>query len=52
VAVVLAVVNATLGAFLKTITAPLNRLTIGFIGFVINVCMILLVDNLVDDFTT
>lgn len=52
VAVVLAVVNATLGAFLKTITAPLNWLTIGLIGLIINVLMVLVVDHFVDGFST
>lgn len=46
-AVVLGLVNATIGYFLKLITAPLNWLTLGLVSLVINVLMVLLVDNFI-----
>lgn len=52
VAVVLALVNATIGLLLKFVTAPLNWLTLGLVSLIINVLMVLLVDNLVDGFAT
>ncbi len=51
-AVVLGLVNATIGAVLKLITAPLNWLTLGLISLMINVLMVLLVDNFVMGFST
>lgn len=51
VALLLGLVNATLGWVLRLITAPLNRITLGLISFIIGVLLILLVDNLVDGFT-
>lgn len=49
-AVVLGLVNATIGYFLKLITAPLNWLTLGLISLIINVLMVLLVDNFITGF--
>jgi putative membrane protein len=46
VALVLGLVNATIGFLLKMITAPLNWLTLGLVSLIINVLMVLLVDNL------
>jgi putative membrane protein len=51
-AVVLGLVNATVGYFLKLITAPLNWLTLGLISLIINVLMVLLVDNFITGFDT
>lgn len=50
VALLLGLVNATLGRILRFITAPLNRITLGLISFIISALMILLVDALVDGF--
>lgn len=52
VAVVLGLVNATIGFLLKIITAPLNWLTLGLLSLVINVIMVLLVDNFIVGFNT
>lgn len=52
VAVVLGLVNATIGLLLKMITAPLNWLTLGLISLIINVLMVLLVDSFIDGFST
>lgn len=46
-AVALGLTNATIGYFLKIITAPLNWLTLGLVSLVINVLMVLLVDNFI-----
>jgi len=46
-AVVLGIVNATLGVILKILTAPLNWLTLGLVSLVINVLMVLLVDKFI-----
>ena len=43
VAVVLAIVNSTIGPFLKVLMTPLNILTLGLISVIINVLMVLLV---------
>jgi putative membrane protein len=51
VAVVLALVNSTIGPFLKVLTLPLNILTLGAVSIVINVLMVLLVARLVPGFT-
>jgi len=48
--VLLAVVNATIGLILRILTFPLNILTLGLVSFIIGVCMILLVSNLLDGF--
>lgn len=52
VALVLGLVNATIGLFLKMLTAPLNWLTLGLVSLVINVLMVLLVDNFINGFST
>lgn len=52
VAIVLGLVNATIGLLLKMLTAPLNWLTLGLVSLVINVLMVLLVDNLIGGFGT
>lgn len=49
--------NATLGAFFKLITLPINFVTLGCFSFVINAVVLLVVDQLVagfsiDSFTT
>jgi putative membrane protein len=51
VAVVLAIVNSTIGPLLKIITLPLNILTLGMISLIINVLMVLLVARLVPGFS-
>lgn len=51
VALVLAVVNSTIGPILKLLTLPLNILTLGLLSLVINVLMVLLVDWLVPGFS-
>jgi len=50
VAVLLALINATLGWILRFVTTPLNWLTLGLVHFIINVLMILLVDKIVRGF--
>lgn len=52
VAVVCGVLNATLGAVLKFITAPLNWLTLGIVAFVINVLIIRITDSFIVGFAT
>lgn len=52
VALVLGLVNATIGFLLKMITAPLNWITLGLVSLIINVLMVLLVDNLIGGFNT
>jgi putative membrane protein len=49
-ALLLAVVNATIGLILRIITFPLNFLTLGLVSFIISVCMVLLVSSLLDGF--
>ncbi len=49
-AVVIGLINATLGAFLKLITFPLTILTLGLFWFVINAAMIELAAHLVNGF--
>lgn len=51
VAIVLGLVNATIGFLLKMLTAPLNWLTLGLVSLVINVLMVLLVDNFITGFS-
>lgn len=51
-AVLIAIVNATLGTILRIFTLPLNFLTLGLVSFIISVLMILLVDSLMDGFNT
>jgi putative membrane protein len=50
-ALVIGLVNATLGAFLKLITFPLTLLTLGLFWFVINALMLKLVAVFVPGFT-
>lgn len=52
VALLLAVANATIGVVLHILTIPINFLTLGLFSFIINVCMVLLVDFWVDGFHT
>lgn len=52
VALILGLVNATLWALLKLITFPLNWITLGLVGLIINVLMVLFVDNIMDTFNT
>src|SRR5580700_10255473 len=49
-ALVIGLVNATLGLFLKLITLPLTILTLGIFWWVINALMLLLVSNFVRGF--
>jgi putative membrane protein len=51
VAVVLWLVNMTLGVVLRLLTLPLNILSFGLIGFVISILLIQLVDNRIDGFS-
>lgn len=51
-AVLIALVNATLGFILRIFTLPLNFLTLGLVSFIISVLMILLVDQLMTGFNT
>ena len=44
-AAVLAIVNATLGKFLKLLTLPLNCLTLGLMSVLINAIMLLMVGS-------
>lgn len=50
VAVILAIVNGTIGIFLKIITFPINILTLGLVSIIINVLMVLLVAKIVPGF--
>jgi len=49
-ALVIGLINATLGVFLKVITFPLTVLTLGIFWFVINAVMIELASKLVSGF--
>ncbi len=51
-AILIAIVNATLGTILRLFTFPLNFLTLGLMSFIISVLMILLVDNMMEGFHT
>lgn len=51
-AVLIALANATIGTILRILTFPINFLTLGLISFIITVLMVLLVDELMDDFDT
>lgn len=51
-AVLIALVNATIGFILRVLTFPVNFLTLGLVSFIITVLMILLVDNLTAGFST
>jgi putative membrane protein len=48
--IVLGLVNATIGLILRILTLPLNILTLGLVSFIISVCMVLLVSQLMDNF--
>lgn len=50
-AIVIGLVNATLGLVLKIVTFPLTILTLGIFWFVINALMLMLAAKLVDGFT-
>jgi putative membrane protein len=50
VAVVLSLVNATVGLLLRLISMPINFLTLGIVWFIITVLMIQLTDGLVTGF--
>ncbi|MBK7409088.1 MAG: phage holin family protein [Saprospirales bacterium] len=49
-AIVLALLNGTLGSVLKVIALPLNVLTLGLFSFVINALMILIADYFLKGF--
>ena len=49
-AVLIAVVNATLGLILRILTFPINFLTLGLFSFIITVLMILLVAHWLEGF--
>jgi putative membrane protein len=51
-AVLIAIVNATIGLILRIFTFPLNVLTLGLISFIISILMILLVDSWMTGFST
>jgi putative membrane protein len=51
-AVLIAIANATIGLILRIFTFPLNVLTLGLISFIITVLMVLLVDHLMEGFST
>ncbi|WP_395805970.1 phage holin family protein [Daejeonella sp.] len=50
--VLIALANATIGTILRIFTFPINFLTLGLVSFIITVLMVLLVDQLMDDFNT
>ncbi len=49
-ALVIGLVNATLGIFLKIVTFPLTILTLGLFWLIINAAMLLLASKIVDGF--
>jgi len=49
-AIVLAILNGTLGTFLKAISLPFNVITFGLFSFVINALMILIADYFMKGF--
>ncbi|NUJ98084.1 phage holin family protein [Candidatus Gracilibacteria bacterium] len=51
VAVVLALVNSSIGFCLKLITFPINVLTLGLMSLIINILMVLLVAKIIPGFT-
>lgn len=51
-AILIAVVNSTIGLVLRIFTFPLNFLTLGLVSFIISVLMILLVDRWMSGFNT
>lgn len=50
--ILIALANATIGTILRIFTFPINFLTLGLVSFIITVLMVLLVDQLMDDFNT
>ena len=50
-AIVIGLVNATIGLLLKIVTFPLTILTLGIFWFVINALMLMLAAKLVDGFS-
>jgi putative membrane protein len=50
VAVVLALVNLVIGGIARTLTAPLNFLTLGFISFLISGLMVIITAKIVPGF--
>lgn len=51
-AILIALVNSTLGLILRVLTFPITVLTLGLFSFIITVLMILLVDSMLDGFHT
>lgn len=50
VAIVVALLNATIGAFLKVLTFPISVLTLGLFTFVINALILKITANLISGF--
>jgi len=50
VAIVIALLNATVGAFLKVLTFPISVLTLGLFTFVINAFILKITANLISGF--
>jgi len=50
VAIVLALLNATVGAFLKVLTYPISVITLGIFTFVVNAFVLRITASLVDGF--
>ncbi|MCR6638737.1 MAG: phage holin family protein [Sporocytophaga sp.] len=50
VAILIGIINATLGWILRILAFPFNWLTLGLVNFIITVLMIMLVDKLVKGF--
>lgn len=48
----ISLVNAFIGGILRILTFPINFLTFGLMSFIITVLMIMLVDSMMDSFTT
>ncbi len=51
VAIILGVLNATLGAVLRVLTFPINFVTVGLMSAIIGFLMVLLTDSLVPGFS-
>jgi putative membrane protein len=51
-AILIAVVNGTVGFILRILTLPLNFLTLGLVSFIITVLMVRLVDYMMTGFNT
>jgi putative membrane protein len=50
VAIVIALLDATVGRLLRVVTLPLNWITLGLVSFIITVLMVMLASNLLDGF--